>query len=366
MTDITRRNFDVRRENGMLSVRKTSPGFGLEIVDVPLPGPPGPGDVLIEVSAAGICGSDIHAYEWTAGYEFMTSHMPLTVGHEFAGTILEVGTDVTHLRKGESVAVWPIVGCGHCLACLDDRRQDCPSRRVIGLHHDGAFAERVVVPADCCFVLPSDLEPRIGALAEPFAVAQNAVDIAEIKPDDVVVVLGPGPIGLAIAWLVHKTGAKTILVGLDNDRRLATARAMGLDTLVDLRDESLPAAIARLVGRQVDRVIEATGAVQSIHDAIDILRSSGILVVVGIHSKPLELDLTRFVRSKLQLRAAHDSPRHVWERIITVLHEHADEVRPMITHELPMERALEGFELARRREASKVMLHLGANIGKDA
>ncbi len=340
----------------MLAVRKTEAAFGVEMLEVSPPEIRKPDDVLIDVVAAGICGSDIHALEWTRGYEFMVPHLPLTLGHEFAGIVAAVGTGVTRFKQGDHVTVWPVIGCGECFACRDDRRQDCSCRHAIGLHWDGAFSDRVVVPEESCFRLPDDLDLDIGALTEPFCVALNAIDIAEFRLGDSVVVLGPGPIGLAIAWLAQRTGARTILAGFDDDVRLRTGRQIGLTHLVDLREETLQDAVQRIVGRPVDRVIEASGAIQSVHDGLAILRSSGIFTVVGIHSRNLEIDLTGFVRGKKQLRAAHDSPRYAWEKVISLLAEHGDELRPMISHTLPMDRALEGFELARRKQAVKVIL----------
>jgi L-iditol 2-dehydrogenase len=341
----------------MLALRKTGPGSGLQLAEVEPPGAPAPGDVLVQVDAVGICGSDIHVYEWTSGYGFMTSFMPMTLGHEFAGHVVAAGDGVTALAPGDAVTVWPTIACGTCRASLAGRPQDCQERRVIGLHRDGGYARQVAVPAGNCIRLPNGLDPALAALAEPLSVGQNAVDIADVGPGDVVLVLGPGPIGLGIAWLAQQQGADpVILAGYDDRLRLDCGRRMGLRHLVDLKDEKLEDAVQRIVGRPVDRVIEATGVTRSIHDGLSVLRSSGILVVAGIHSENLEIDLTRLVRDKKQLRTAHDTSVSAWPRVLDHLARHGDELGQMISHRLPLAAALEGFELARRKQAVKVIL----------
>ncbi|HWL71455.1 MAG TPA: alcohol dehydrogenase catalytic domain-containing protein [Geminicoccus sp.] len=341
----------------MLALKKTEAAFGLHLQDVAPPAEPGPGEVTVEVRAVGICGSDIHAYEWTAGYEFMVPHLPLTLGHEFAGRVARLGPDVTNLAEGDLVTVWPTVGCGTCRACRSGRRQDCQERRIIGLHQDGGYAREVTVPAASCIRLPDGLDLHLAAMAEPLCVGQNAVDVAAIEPGDAVLVLGPGPIGLGIAWLARQQGADpVILAGYDDPLRLDCGRRMGLQHLVDLKQEKLADAVMRIAGRPVDRVIEATGAIRSIHDGLAVLRSSGILVVAGIHSEPLQIDLTRLVRDKKQLRTAHDTHAAAWPRVLDHLARHGDQLGQMISHRLPLSAALEGFELARRKEAIKVIL----------
>lgn len=344
----------------MLALRKTEPDAGVHLADV-LPEPdPGPGDVVIEVAAAGICGSDIHAYEWTTGYAFMTAHLPLTLGHEFSGRVRRLGAGVTGLKIGDRVTVWPTVACQTCRDCLASRPQDCQARLVIGLHRDGGFAGHVTVPARNCMAVPDGLDLDLAALAEPLCVAQNAVDIAGIGPGDAVLVLGPGPIGLGIAWLAQHLGADpVILAGYDDALRLDCGRRMGLRHLVDQKSESLADAVARIAGRPIDRVIEATGVVQSVHDGLGVLRSSGVLVVAGIHADNLEIDLTRLVRDKKQLRTAHDTTAGAWPKVLGLLAAHGPQLGQMISHRLPLGQALKGFELARCKEAVKVILQPG-------
>lgn len=340
----------------MLALRKTQAAFGAELVRLSAPAAPSRNCVLIEVAAAGICGSDVHAYEWTPGYEFMAAHMPVTIGHEFSGIVTAIGEDVTDIAPGARVVCWPTVACAACPACLAGRPQLCPERHVIGLHRDGAFAECVEVPARNCFTLPEGLDLETAALTEPLSVSVNAVDMADIAPGDRTVVLGPGPIGLGAAWVARQRGGDVLLVGFNDGPRLEIARAMGIAHTADLATQSLEEAVLSAFGAKADRVIEATGMSTSVGEGLLALRAGGILVAAGIHSKPLELDLTRFIREKKQLRAAHDTTGAALKEAIRLLGENAAVLSRMITHRKTLAQAAEAFELARARQAVKVML----------
>lgn len=342
----------------MLALRKTRAAPGLELQEVPEPQPPGPGEVAIRVAAAGICGSDLHAWEWTPGYEFMAPHMPMTLGHEFAGHVVAVGPGVEDFAPGDAVTAWPTIGCGECRACREDRRQDCQQRRILGLHCDGGFAPVVNAPASACFPLPDGLDPELAALSEPLSIADRAVETAEISPGDAVLVLGPGPIGLGIAWMAQLRGGRVLLAGYNDAPRLDCARRMGIEAVVDLSETTLAEAVRLHFGDKADRVIEATGAVASITDGLSVLRSSGILVIAGIHSQHLDLPVTAMVRNKHQLRATHDTTRQAWPRVLRLLADprHGAALSAMITHRLPLRDGLAAFELARSKGAVKILL----------
>ncbi|NSY18476.1 zinc-binding dehydrogenase [Neorhizobium sp. AL 9.2.2] len=340
----------------MIALRKTAPAFGLELVSLDPMQAPLPGQVLIDVAAAGICGSDLHAYEWTPGYEFMTASLPVTVGHEFSGVVRSVGDDVKDFAAGDRVVCWPTKNCGSCPACLAGEPQNCSRRRIIGLHCDGGFADTVIVPARNCRHVPDDLDLAIAALTEPLAVAVNAVDVADVQAGSRVVVLGPGPIGLGIAWAAAHRGAHVLIAGFGDERRLSLARDMGIHHASDLMDETLEQAVSHAFGQPADRVIEATGIARSVSDGLAVLRPGGIFVVAGIHSQPLSLDLTRFVREKKQLRGAHDTTERALGEAIRLLAQNSQALSALITHRLPLSEGIEAFELARSRQAVKVLL----------
>jgi L-iditol 2-dehydrogenase len=340
----------------MLAFRKTAPAFGAELSRAPASPAPGPGEAVVTVAAVGVCGSDVHAWEWTPGYEFMAAHLPVTLGHEFSGTVAAVGPGVSDLAPGDAVVCWPTVACSACPACAAARPQDCQARAVVGLHRDGAFAEQAAVPARNLRRAPAGLPLDIAALAEPLAVAVHAATIGGVGPGDRVAVLGAGPIGILAAWVAQARGARVLLAGMDDGPRLSCARAMGVAATVDLAETPLAEAVARAFGGPADRVIEAAGAARAVTDGLSVLRSSGVLVVAGIHATDLSLPLTRFVRMKHQLRAAHDTTDAALAGTLALLAAHGDALSRLITHRLPLNRAPEAFELARSRRAVKALL----------
>lgn len=340
----------------MLALRKRLPAPGADLVECDRVGDPLPGHISIKVRAAGICGSDLHAYAWEPAYGFMEPFLPLTLGHEFSGTVTAIGAGADRFAVGDAVVCWPTVTCGICPACRQGRRGDCTSRRVIGLHCDGGFSEAVDIPIANALPLPASLPFDVAALAEPLAVSVNAVNVAAVKAGDRVLVLGPGAIGFGIALVASARGATVLLAGYDDDARLRLAGELGISGTVDLRDSGLDEAVASHFGEAPDVVLEATGRPQSVADGLRLLRSEGALVVVGIHAEPLSLDLNQLVRGKKQLRGSHDSSPEAFAEAIERLAADPALYARMITHRLPLSQARQGFALSRDRAALKVML----------
>ena len=346
----------------MLAFQKTDAAYGLARMETAAPVVAAGDDILIAVEAVGICGSDVHAYEWTDGYQFLATHLPRTLGHEVSGRVVDTGRDVVGFAPGDRVVVAPVVVCGHCSACRIGQPQFCANRSIVGFHRDGAFAERVVVPAADCVRPPDGVDAELGALIEPLCVAGNAVDVAAVQWGDRVIVMGAGPIGVGIAWLARRAGATgVLLIGKDDGARLAAARRLGLERTLDL-DVDRDANVTALLGGEADIVFEATGVPESIEAGLGWLRPGGVLVATGIHARPVQFDLTRFVRLKQQLRAAYDSSPATFARMLSILAENGEALRAMITHRLPLAATLEGFEIAASRQALKVML-LAASDG---
>lgn len=341
----------------MLTLRKLHPSFGMECLDAPEPRAPQAGEVTVQVEAVGICGSDVHAYEWTAGYDFMTRRLPVTMGHEFAGLILARGPGVT-LATGTRVTVNPGIACGVCAACARDDARNCTARESIGLTRDGGFGKFVTIPEKNCLVLPESVDTELGALTEPLGVACEAVLTGEVKLGDTVLVMGPGTIGQGIALMARAAGAgRVLVVGRGDAPRFDVLRQLGFDELIDITDGPLADQVmARTGGKPVDVVLEATGHPASIAAGMAVLKKSGVIVTVGIHPEPVSFNLTDFVRMRHQLRASHGTAAPTFHRVLNLLGRDPEAYRPMITHRLPLARGLDGFELARQRAASKIIL----------
>lgn len=342
----------------MLTLQKTAPSFGAVLADKPEP-TAGEGEVLVEVDAVGICGSDIHMYEWTPGYEWLEGALPVTMGHEFAGRVAKVGPGVTGLAEGTPVVVTPGYFCGVCEECRSGKPDACRAKKSIGLTVDGAFARFVSVPARICIPISPDLPPHIAALTEPLVVGDRAVQIGTIEAGQDVVVLGPGIIGLATAFIAKRSGVKSVtVVGKGDPLRLGIAKQLGADRVIDL-DEGGSKLSDHIDERSVERVFEATGFGESITQGLGLLKDYGIMTSIGIHPAPASIDITPFVRRKLQLRGAHGGGRDCWDRVLAMLPDNQNVLGAIVSHQIPLSEAIEGFELNRRREACKVVIRPG-------
>jgi threonine dehydrogenase-like Zn-dependent dehydrogenase len=337
----------------MQALQKTRAAAGLDLVDVPRPTlEPGTDDVLVQVRATGICGSDLHVDDWTPSYAFIAPSIPVTIGHEF------VGVAQTGPLAGRRVVVRPSVTCGACAACVDGRHDDCERRRGIGMTRDGAFAGWVRVPLRNCVAVPDALSDELAALTEPLTISMQALRIAGDVAGLRVLVMGPGTIGQGIAALARRAGASQVVVsGFDDAARFEALRAMGFDALVDVKTQSLAEGARTFTGgAPFDLVFEATGVPETITEALALLRRNGIVVVTGIHARPLALDLTPLVRNQQQLRGSFRPPESDWPLALALLAEMDAVLRPMVSHVLPLSQAHEGFALAHGKHASKVLL----------
>ncbi|MGK6316725.1 zinc-dependent alcohol dehydrogenase [Neorhizobium sp. DT-125] len=335
-------------------------GFGLSLEDVPAAEEPRSGEVRLQVEAAGICGTDVHIYEWSGGYEFMEKRLPLTIGHEFSGRIAAMGDDVEGFAVGDFVTVVPPVFCGKCSECQAGRPETCRDTRAFGTSLDGGFQAELVVPVENVIRLPAGLDPQIGALAEPFTVAAEAVANGDVKAGDRVLVLGPGFIGQAIALLARDAGADVFIAGKDDESRASVLDKLGFRQFVDIGQNPLSTSVTIAFGSELfDVVFEATGVPSVVPEGLTLLKERGVFVVCGIHPAPALIDLTRLVRWKHQLRGTQRALRRRWQPVIDFLHRNQHLVRPMITHHVSLEDFFSGIETAHRRIGSKVMVHPG-------
>jgi threonine dehydrogenase-like Zn-dependent dehydrogenase len=254
--------------------------------------------------------------------------------------------------------VRPSVTCGRCAACVAGRHDDCDRRTGLGMTRDGAFAAWVRVPERNCGPVPDTVSDELAALAEPLSISMQALRVAGDVAGRRVLVMGPGTIGQGIAVLARRAGAAQVVVsGRDDAARLDTLRRMGFDALVDVAGPSLAdATAAHTHGEPFDVVFEATGVPETIAEALPLLRRNGIVVVTGIHARPLALDLTTLVRRQQQLRGSFRPPESDWPRALDMMDELGATLAPMVSHVLPLARALDGFALAHGKQASKVLL----------
>jgi L-iditol 2-dehydrogenase len=268
----------------------------MELQEIPRP-VPGPGTVVLQVEAVGICGSELSGY---LGQNSLR-HPPLVMGHEFAGRVAEVGIGV-HLAEGTRVLVNPLVACGECSMCRRGRENLCLRRQLIGAHRPGAFAEYVAVPAGNCLPLPDGLDPVAGSLAEPLACSLRAVTLAALEPMDTVAVMGAGAIGLLALRAAIICGAGLTAVVDTNPHRLALARAWGASRTINPREEDPLAALRDLTGGAgADAVIDAVGLDATRIQAVRAVRPGGRTVMIGLHAAESALPINDMIRSEISL-----------------------------------------------------------------
>ena len=284
----------------------------LRIEDVAEPTPRA-GEVKVQNAFAGICGSDLHVYysPEAAGLDLDNPHpvtgstLPQILGHEFSGTVVELGEGVTDVAVGDRVAVWPIYYCGECPACKMGMYNACQKIGFHGLNSDGGgMAEFTTVPASKLHVLPEHVDLRLGALVEPMAVAWHAVARSGVEAGGTALIAGAGPIGIGLWFALKARGVENVLVSEPSADRRATIAALGA-TVIDPVNEDLAAAVLSLsAGDGVDVAFDAAGAGPAITSAIAGLVPGGRVIVVAIHERPMEFLPTQLVMAETEIAGA--------------------------------------------------------------
>lgn len=341
----------------MKAVVKTHPDPGnVEFIDMPEPRAE-PGHVVIEVHNAGVCGTDIHILK----SEYLVKP-PVILGHEFCGGIVQVGSGVAHLRVGDRVTVNPSAGrlCGHCRYCRIGAPFFCVDRAAVGSGMHGGFAKYCSVRQGIVFPLPENLDSETGALCEPFACAlQAVVELTEIKPSEVVVVSGPGPIGIMCMMLAKTHGAQVIMLGTSADaKRMEVAHQLGADRVLNVETEDVKAIVKDLtVGYGADVVLECAGANASVKQCLEVVKKMGRYTQVGIFGATLEIDLDQVVLKQLRLQGSMCHTWETWERTLGFLAQDLIDLKPLISKKLPLSRWEEGFRSVIAKEGAKVLLY---------
>jgi L-iditol 2-dehydrogenase len=318
--------------------------LAVELREVPVPDV-GDGDVLLEVGAVSVCGSDVHQAHGTHSWKV---DVPVVLGHEFAGTVASVGGGVRGFREGDRVVSETAAHiCGECLLCRTGRYNLCPSRKGFGYGLDGAMAQYVRVPARCLHHVPDTLPFDIACLTEPHAVAYQAMCVnATIHPGDAVVVLGPGPIGLLCARMAALSGADPlVVVGRTADAsRLDAARHLGATHTVDVETQNLDEVVRACAKHGIDVVCDATGASRAVEAALRLARPDGQVVKVGWSPDAIPVDLNPLVQRNLRLQGSFSHNYPVWERVIHLLDRGLTRPETIVGLRTPLENWREAFD----------------------
>ncbi|WP_207592944.1 alcohol dehydrogenase catalytic domain-containing protein [Halomontanus rarus] len=306
----------------------------VSLEEVPVP-EPGPEDVLIEVRAVGICGSDIH--QWHGSHSWPVEY-PCTLGHEFGGVVAELGEDVTSFDVGDRVV-------SETAAVIDEdspmSRQGLynldPDRKGFGYGVDGAMAHYVTAPERCLHDIPDDLAFEYAALTEPCSVAYNAVCVNnDVNPGDDVLVIGPGPIGILCAAMASLSGGRVIVSGLPEDeRRLEVAKEMG--AAVTTTDDPVEYVEDLGDGLGVDAVVDSAGVSATLEVAMDAVRPDGTITKVGWGPEPMEYSMDPLVQKAATIEGSFSHNWPVWENVISMLSTGQLDLEPIVSHVAPLE-----------------------------
>lgn len=343
----------------MLAVRKLARGVGnVELREVQTPSA-GPGQVVIEVEAAGICGTDVHIYL----DEFVTTP-PVTIGHEFAGRVVEIGTGVAGWAIGDRVTSETyFYTCGRCLQCRRGRPNLCRERRSIGSREDGAFARFIRVPATNLHRVPDGLSLESASFTEPLAcVVHGVTDVAQVRAGDRVAIAGPGPIGLLALQLAMAGGAEVVMLGAEGDAtRLEAALGLGAVGALDVTGtDNAHAAVADLLGDEPDLVIECSGAGPAAPMLLDLVARGGRYCQMGLFGREVSLNLDAVCYKELTLTGTNATVPTAWPRALHLLATGQIQTAPLITHRFPLTEWEDALSAARSKAGIKISLRPSA------
>lgn len=341
----------------MQAIVKAEPKPGAQLQEVAVP-EIGPRDVLVRVRVASICGTDLHIYSWDR-WSARRIRPPLIFGHEFCGVIEKVGAEVSAVREGDFVSAEMHLACGRCYQCRTGQRHLCLDARIIGIDADGCFAEFVKIPESNIWRIDPAIPSEYAAVLDPLGNAVHAVLAGQIAGLSVAVT-GCGPIGLFAIAVAKACGAGPIFATEPQAYRRKLAEKMGATLVIDpSASEPAPAVLDATEGVGADVVLEMSGNPRAVRGAFQMLRRGGRISLLGIPSKPLELDLANDVIFKgatvqgIHGRRVFDT----WYKMQALLKSGALDLSPLITERIPLSDFERGMELLLSGNASKVLMY---------
>lgn len=339
----------------MLAVVKEKVGNDYVIKDVPKPIVRDT-DVLVKVKSVGICGTDVPILQGLRAVPY-----PLIPGHEFSGDIVEIGKDIKNFKIGDRVSPSIVIGCGTCFYCREGKEVLCDNIEETGIHVDGAFAQYVRVPEKVLHHMPNSMSYEIGASIDPIASAYRPIKKAQITSNDVILIYGPGPIGLYTVQLAKCEGAKKIIiVGIKGDEdRLILAKELGADYTINLANENLLEKIKEYNnGKMADIVMEVTGNEKAFALAIETVKSAGKIVLVGINHIPATASVEKIVRKEIKIEGSICYSYVDYNQCLELVKDNRVKVEPLISHRFKLSEIKEAMSEIEAKKTIKVMLEV--------
>ncbi len=338
----------------MKALVKKEAGPGIWMEEIPEPRV-GPNDVLIEVAKTSICGTDLHIYKWDA-WARKTIPVPMAIGHEYCGRIVEVGSEVRGLAVGDRVSGEGHVTCGHCRNCRAGRRHLCRNTVGVGVNRPGAFAQYLALPAVNAFKLPDAVADDIAAILDPFGNATHTALAFSVVGEDVLIT-GAGPIGIMAASVARFVGARHVVITDVNDYRLGLARQMGATRAINVQRDSLDATMRELGMQEgFDVGLEMSGNPAAFRELLRTMHHGGSVAILGIPSEETAIDWNEVIFKGLTLKGIYGREMfETWYKMAALL-QSGLELAPVITHHFPVQDFEQAFRTTGSGQSGKVIL----------
>jgi threonine 3-dehydrogenase len=340
----------------MRAIVKPSRGPGFQLTEVPDP-VIGPDDVLIQVKATSICGTDLHIHDWDP---WADAHVtpPLVVGHELCGIVVDRGKNVRSPDLGQLVSVESHVVCGTCPFCRTGKGHLCENTKIIGVHRDGAYAEYIAVPAINAWVDPPDMPYSIASLQENFGNAVHTAQVPKVAGRKVLVT-GCGPVGIMAITAAKGLGARSVFATDVSDYRLDLAKRLGADIIVNpTRQSTVDVIMEATDGEGIDVLLEMSGVPSAINEGFEVLKFGGEAALLGLTSAPMEFDLDDHVIFKGATVHGIVGRRlwETWYEMRGLLRSGVVDLAPLVTHRFALEDYARAFALMKSGETGKVVM----------
>jgi threonine 3-dehydrogenase len=342
----------------MRALAKLEPAAGLMLVDVERP-VPGHNDVLIKIKKTAICGTDIHIWKWDE-WASKTIPIPMHVGHEYVGEIVEIGQEVLGFSIGDRVSGEGHITCGHCRNCRAGRRHLCRNTVGVGVNRPGAFADYLAIPAFNAFKIPDDVPDDLAAIFDPFGNAAHTALAFNLVGEDVLIT-GAGPIGAMAAAIARHVGARNVVITDVNDYRLDLAARMGATRTVNVSREAMSDVMKELrMTEGFDVGLEMSGVPSAFTMMLEQMNHGGRIAMLGIPPAGFGIDWTQVIFKGLEIKGIYGREMfETWYKMVAMLQSGLD-LTPMITHHFPVSDYRLGFEAMLSGQSGKVILDWAA------
>jgi len=341
----------------MIAIVKESPGPGLILKKVPVPGEPGPHDVLVKVKRASICGTDIHIYKWDE-WSQKRIRPPQIGGHEFTGQVVKIGDNVTSVAVGDLVVSETHIPCQKCLQCRTGKMHICKNMQILGVHRDGVFAEYVRVPEIVLWKVDPSILPEYASIMEPFGNAVHTALVTDLTGKNVLIT-GAGPIGVMAVAVAKVAGAAQVFVSEIKEFRKDLARKMGADIVIDPTEEDLPSRVRALTeDNGADVLLEMSGNSTAFIQGLQSLTNGAVVSLLGVFPGELSFDINGLFTFKGLTMYGITGRKmfETWQVATQLLKNSRIDLSPVVTHILPADRFEEGFDVMKRGISGKVIL----------